>query len=416
LRLPFGPPMHLAMSRMHADRLSTVAPSATLAMAAHAARLRGEGHKVYAFGVGEPDFDTPLHIRNAAKAALDAGATHYTAVGGTAELKSAICAAVERDRGFRPAPNQIVVGCGAKHVLFNLAIALYQPGDEVIIPAPYWVSYPEQVRIVGATPVVVETTEAEGFRLQPAALAAALTPRTKAIILCTPSNPTGAAYSAEQLLPLLEVLRAHDCWIIVDEIYAELTYDGFKHTSVAALVDEMRADDLRDRIIVVDGVSKTYAMTGWRIGWSISPPALAKAVEMVQSQSTTNPAAVSQAAAVAALNGPLEEVHAMKAAFARRRTRMVEGLRGTPGIRCRMPEGAFYAFADVRGLYGLVHKGKAMTSDEEIALWLLDAAHVASVAGTPFGAPGYIRFSYACSEADIEGGIQAIRAAIAVQR
>jgi aspartate aminotransferase len=403
--------MHLTMSRMLAGRLATVAPSATLAMAAHAARLRAEGHKVYAFGVGEPDFDTPLHIRNAAKAALDAGATHYTAVGGTAELKSAICAATERDRGFRPAPNEIVVGCGAKHVLFNLAITLFEPGDEVIVPAPYWVSYPEQVRLVGATPVVVGTTEAEGFRLQPAALAAALTPRTKAVLLNTPSNPTGAAYSAEHLLPLLEVLRAHDCWIVVDEIYAELTYDGFQHTSIAAL-----AEDLRDRIIVVDGVSKTYAMTGWRIGWSISPPALAKAVEMVQSQSTTNPAAVSQAAAVAALNGPREEVHAMRAAFARRRTRMVEGLRGTPGIRCRMPEGAFYAFADVRGLYGLVHKGTAMTSDEQVAMWLLDRAHVASVAGTPFGAPGFIRFSYACSEADIEGGIQAMRAAIAEQR
>jgi aspartate aminotransferase len=403
--------MQLTMSRMLADRLSTVAPSATLAMAAHAARLRAEGIKVYAFGVGEPDFDTPLHIRDAAKAALDAGATHYTAVGGTAELKSAICSAAERDRGFRPAPNQIVVGCGAKHVLFNLAIALFEQGDEVIIPAPYWVSYPEQVRLLGATPVVVGTTEAEGFRLQPAALSAALTPRTKAIVLCTPSNPTGAAYSAAHLLPLLEVLRAHDCWIIVDEIYAELTYDGFQHTSIAAL-----AEDLRDRIIVVDGVSKTYAMTGWRIGWSISPPALAKAVEMVQSQSTTNPAAVSQAAAVAALNGPREEVHAMRAAFSRRRTRMVEGLRATPGIRCRMPEGAFYAFADVRGLYGLVHKGTEMTSDDQVALWLLDQAHVASVAGTPFGAPGFIRFSYACSEADIEGGLQAMRAAIAAQR
>jgi len=403
--------MPLPMSRKLADRLSTVAPSATLAMAAHAARLRAEGHKVYAFGVGEPDFDTPLHVRDAAKAALDAGATRYTAVSGTPALKSAICAATERDRGFRPSLNQVVVGCGCKDVLFNLAVTLYEPGDEVIIPAPFWVSYPEQVRLMGATPVIVPTTEEDGFRLQPAALAAALTPRTKAIILCTPSNPTGAGYEAAHLLPLLEVLRAHSCWIIVDEIYAELTYDGFKHTSIATL-----AEDLRDRIVVVDGVSKTYAMTGWRVGWSISPPDLAKALEMVQSQGITNATAVSQAAAVAALNGPRDEVHAMRAAFARRRTRMVEGLRGTSGIHCRMPEGAFYAFADVRGLYGLEHKETRMTSDVEVALWLLDHAHVATVAGTPFGAPGYLRFSYACSEEDIEGGIHAIRAAIAAQR
>ena len=399
------------MSRKTAARLATIAPSATLAMAAQAARLRAEGHKVYAFGVGEPDFDTPLHIRNAAKAAMDGGATHYTAVSGTPELKSAVCASSERYRGFRPSPNQVVVGCGAKHVLFNLALVLYDPGDEVIIPAPYWVSYPEQVRLVGATPVIVPTREEDGFRLQPAALAAALTPRTKAILLCTPSNPTGAGYAAAHLLPLIEVLRAHDCWIIVDEIYADLTYDGFEHSSLASL-----AEELRDRIIVVDGVSKTFAMTGWRIGWSITPPDLAKALDMVQGQSTTNPTAISQAAAVAALNGPRDDVHAMRAAFARRRTRMVEGLRGTPGIRCRLPEGAFYAFADVRGLYGLSHKGVAMSSDEQVATWLLDRAHVASVAGSPFGAPGYIRFSYACSEEDIEAGIHAIRAAIGEQR
>jgi aspartate aminotransferase len=399
------------MSSKLAARLSVVAPSATLATAAAAARLRAEGHKVYSFSVGEPDFDTPAHIRAAAKAALDAGAGHYTAVPGTQELRSAICSATERDRGYRPAPNQVVVGCGAKDVLFNIALSLYEPGDEVIIPAPYWVSYPEQVRIAGATPVIVPTTEADGFRLQPAALEAALSPRTKAIILCTPSNPTGAAYAAEHLLPLLEVLRAHDCFIIVDEIYAELTYDGFKHASVPAL-----APDLRERIIMVDGVSKTYAMTGWRVGWSISTPQVAKALEMVQSQGITHTAAVSQAAAIAALSGPREDVHAMRAAFARRRARMVEGLRGTPGIECRMPEGAFYAFADVRGLYGLVHKGAEMKSDAEVALWLLERAHVAAVAGAPFGAPGYMRFSYACSEEDIENGIRAIRQAISEPR
>lgn len=399
------------MPRKLADRLSSVAPSATLAMAARAAKLRAEGHRVFPFGVGEPDFDTPTLVRNAAKAALDAGATHYTAVSGTAELKSAICAATERYRGYRPTPSEIVVSCGAKHVLFNLALALYEPGDEVVIPAPCWVSYPEQVRLVGATPILIPTTEEENFRVSPEKLAAALTPRTKAVVLCTPSNPTGAAYAEKELRALLDVLRGHDCWIIVDEIYADLVYDDFQHVSLPSI-----AEDLRDRIVVVDGVSKTFAMTGWRIGWSIAPPDLTRAIDLVQGQSTTNAAAISQAAATTALNGSRDEVYAMRAAFDRRRTRMVEGLRSIPGVRCRMPEGAFYAFADVRGLYGAKYKDKELASDEEIALWLLDAAHVATVPGTPFAAPGYLRFSYACSEEEIEQGIAAIRSCVAVAR
>jgi len=332
-------------------------------------------------------------------------------VSGTAELKSAICAATERDRGWRPTPAEVVVSCGAKHVLFNLALTTLSAGDEVIIPAPYWVSYPEQVRLVGAQPVIVPTTEEEGFRMTPAALEAALSPRTKMVLLCTPSNPTGAAYAEEHLSPLLDVLRKHDCWIVVDEIYADLVYDGFRHASVPAF-----AEDLRHRTVIVDGVSKTYAMTGWRIGWSIAPAPLTRAIDLIQSQSTTNAAAVSQAAAVAALNGPRDEVHAMRAAFARRRTRMVQGLRSIPGVRCRMPEGAFYAFADVSGLYGHVWEGKgkgsALASDEDVARWLLEEAHVATVPGAPFGAPGYLRFSYAASEQDIDDGIAAIRALV----
>jgi aspartate aminotransferase len=373
-------------------------------MGAKAARLRSQGHKIYSFSLGEPDFDTPLHIRDAAKVALDNGATHYTAVTGTAELKAAICDATATYRGWRPVPEQVTVGCGSKHVLFNLALALFQPGDEVIIPAPYWVSYPEQVRLVGATPVIADTTEESGFRLTPERLSAALSPRTKGIILCTPCNPTGTAYAASHLQPLLEVLRRHDCWIITDEIYADLTYDGFEHHSVAAL-----AEDLRERTIVVEGVSKTYAMTGWRIGWSISPLRVAQALDVVQGQSTTNAAAVSQAAALAALTGPREDVRAMHAAFARRRTCMVEGLRSIPGVKCRMPEGAFYALANVRGLYGLSSKAGVLGTDEDVATWLLDEAHVATVPGGPFGAPGYLRFSYACSEEEIAAGIAAIR-------
>lgn len=398
------------MSRKLADRLSAVAPSATLAMAARAAKLRAEGHYVHRFSLGEPDFNTPEHILEAAKTALDAGATRYTPVSGTPELKIAISAATERDRGYFAEPAQVVVTCGAKHALFNVAVALFEPGDEVIIPAPYWVSYPEQVHLVGASPVVVQTSEEQGFRLSPSALEGALSPRTKALILCTPSNPTGAAYSEEDLRPLLDVLRGHDCWIIVDEIYSGLTYDGFRHSSISAI-----APDLRDRVVVIDGVSKTYAMTGFRIGWSIAPRELTRALDVVQSQSTTNAAAVAQAAAVAALNGPREPIRAMREAFERRRLVMVEGLRSIPGVRCRMPEGAFYAFADVRGLYGK-RGDRFLENDDDIATWLLEEAHVASVAGSPFGAPGYLRFSYACSEADIKEGIEAIKRCVGGQR
>jgi aspartate aminotransferase len=380
-------------------------------MAAQAARLRAEGHKVFPFSVGEPDFETPQYIREAAAVAIAAGASHYTPVSGTPALRQAVCAATERDRGYSISPDQVTISCGAKHALFNLALALYGPGDEVIIPAPYWVSYPEQVRIVGANPVIVDTVEQDGFRMSAASLERAITARTKAIILCTPSNPTGSAYSKEHLESLLEVVRRHDVWLIVDEIYGELVYDGFRCSSVPAI-----APDLRDRTVVISGVSKTYAMTGWRIGWSIAPSALAKAIDMVQGQSTSNASAVAQAAATAALVGPQDDVQTMRAAFERRRNLMVAGLRSIPGVTCRMPEGAFYAFADVRGLYGLPHNGTTIQSDSDVARWLLDEAHVASVAGTPFGAPGYVRFSYACSEDDIEAGIEAIRRAHQVAR
>jgi len=394
-----------------ADRLNAVAPSATLAMAAQAARLRGQGHKVYSFSVGEPDFQPPRHVLEAAKAAIDKGASHYTAVTGTPELKNAICKATERDQGYRVTPGEIVVSCGAKHSLFNVALALYEPGDEVLIPAPYWVSYPEQVRVFGAKPVTIDTREEDGFRISPESLERAITPKTKALILCTPSNPTGSAYGEEHLRPLLDVVRRHDIWLVVDEIYSQLTYDGFKHVSIPVL-----AEDLRSRTIMISGVSKTYAMTGWRIGWSITPPEIAKAIDVVQSQSTTNATAVAQAAAVAALLGPQEDVAAMRVAFEKRRKAMVDGLNAIPGVRCRSPEGAFYAFADVRGLYGLPYQDRLIDTDLDVAMWFLEEAHVASVAGTPFGAPGYVRFSYACSEDDIRGGLEAIRSRVVAAR
>jgi aspartate aminotransferase len=377
-------------------------------MAARAAKLREEGHRIFAFGVGEPDFDTPLAIREAGKKAIDTGHSHYTAVTGTPALKKAICAATARDRGWTPKPEQVVVSCGVKHALFNLALALYDPGDEVIIPAPYWVSYPEQVRLAGAKPVIVRTEEDDDWLLTADALSAAITPRTRAVILCTPSNPTGSAYPRERLLQIGAVLaKSPDVLLIVDEIYGDLVYDKFKHESPALVLPEMR-----NRIIIVDGVSKTHAMTGWRIGWSITTPEVAKALDIIQGQSTTNPSSISQEAAIAALTGPLDDFLKMRVEFEARRNRMVDGLRRLPGVKCRMPDGAFYALADVRGLYGLRDGDKELKSDEDIAYWLLDTAHVAAVAGTPFGAPGYIRFSYACSKETIEEGLAAVRRVI----
>ncbi|NUP05865.1 MAG: pyridoxal phosphate-dependent aminotransferase [Polyangiaceae bacterium] len=393
-----------------ASRLSSVAPSATLAMAAEAAKLTARGVKVYAFSVGEPDFPTPSHVVEAANKALVDGATRYTAVTGTPDLKAAIVEATRRDRGYTITPDRITVSCGAKHVLFNLATALYEPGDEVIIPAPYWVSYPEQVRMMGATPVIVETTEESGFRMAPDELANAVTPRTKALILCTPSNPTGSAYDEASLAALFEVAAKGSYYVIVDEIYADLVYGGFKLASAGKV-----GQALGDRLVVVDGVSKTYAMTGWRIGWSISSPALAKALSVIQGQSTTNPAAVSQAAARAALLGPRASVESMRSAFERRRDIMVDGLNAL-GLACRKPEGAFYAFADVSSLYGLKvkqnDKEKVLETDDDVAMWLLAEAHVATVAGAPFGAPGYLRLSYATSDDDIRAGLASIGAAI----
>jgi len=265
-----------------AHRLDAVQPSVTLAMNARAADLRAKGADVFAFGVGEPDFEPPAFVLEAARKALETSVSKYTAVTGIPALKQAICARTAAVRGWTPKPSQVTVTIGAKHALFNLAIALYEPGDEVVIPAPFWVSYPEQVKLCGAEPVIVPSDEASGFKMSPAAFEKALSPRTKAVILCTPSNPTGSAYSESELRALVEVWKAKsDSYLIVDEIYADLVYDGFKHVSVATM-----AGDASDRLIIIDGVSKTYAMTGWRIGWSIAPDKVAKALDTVQGQST----------------------------------------------------------------------------------------------------------------------------------
>lgn len=391
-----------------AERLSVIQPSATVAISTRAKELQAQGIDVLSFSVGEPDFETPEHIRDAARKAIDKGSSHYTAVRGIPSLRDAICVDSKRRRGGQAhTPKEVVVSVGAKHALFNLAVALYNPGDEVIIPAPYWVSYPEHARLVGAVPVSVETTAEEGFRLTPDKLRRALTPKTKALVLCSPSNPTGAAYTGEQLKALADVLRDHPCWIITDEIYGELVYGGFEQRSILEV-----APDLRDRIIVVDGLSKTYAMTGWRIGWMLAPERVAAACDMIQGQATTNPTAVAQHAAVAALTGPREPIEAMRQAFERRRQFIVDGLARIDGVSCRMPEGAFYVFPGVEKLIGKKAGGKVLADDVAVATWMLESARCAVVPGTAFGAPGHIRMSYATSEAQIEEGLRRIAEAI----
>lgn len=398
------------MSTAFANRIHAVKPSATLAVTQRAAELRGRGVDVISFGVGEPDFETPEHIREAAKAAIDRGSSHYTRVRGIEPLLTAIRDESRRRRGgIEHDISEIVVSVGAKHTLFNLAMVLFEPADEVLIPAPYWVSYPDQVLLFGATPRTLETREEDGFRLTPEALAAAITERTKALVLCSPSNPTGSAYTADQLAALAEVARTKgDFWIVLDEIYGELVYDGFEQKSLLEV-----APDLKDRIIIVDGVSKTYSMTGWRIGWALAPAAVAKQIDKVQGQSTTNPTAVAQHAAVAALRGDKAPVEQMRAAFAERREVIVAGLNAIPGIRCRAPEGAFYAFPSVQGLLGKRAGDVRLDDDLALSQYLLEQAGCAVVPGSAFGAPGYLRLSYATSRENIERGLARMAEAVA---
>jgi aspartate aminotransferase len=392
-----------------AHRLSAVKPSATVAVAQRARELVAQGIDVLSFSVGEPDFDTPAHICEAAKAAVDAGATRYTESRGLIELRKAICeASTKRRAGVTYQPSEVVVSVGAKHTLFNLALALYDEGDEILIPSPYWVSYPEQVLLVGAKPVIVPTSEDEAFRMTPEALRAAITPKTKALLLCSPSNPTGAAYTAEQLRALADVAAEHQFWIIVDEIYGELVYGGFDQRSIAEV-----APELKDRIIIVDGVSKTYAMTGWRIGWMLAPEYVAKACDTIQGQATTNPTSIAQFAAIAALRGPRGSVEEMRQAFEVRRNLIVEGLNAIDGVSCRLPEGAFYAFANVQALIGKQAVGKRLETDLDVAGYLLESARCAVVPGTAFGAPGFVRISYAASNDMIHEGLSRIGDAVA---
>lgn len=398
----------MVVARSFAKRLAAVQPSATATLFQRANQLRAQGVDLVSFVVGEPDFDTPLHIQKAAKLAIDNGAFRYTEVAGTQALRQAIAESSQKHRGgVAHTAEQVVVSVGAKHALLNLALALFDPGDEVIIPTPTYVSYPDQVRLCGAVPVTIACGEDRGFLLTAEALRRTVNSRTKALILCSPSNPTGAAYSEREYAALAEVARAHDFWIIVDEIYSRLIYDGFVHRSIVEV-----APDLRGRIAIVDGVSKTYAMTGWRIGWVLAPESLAKACETIQSQSTTNATTVAQYAALAALKGPQEPCEQMRATFETRRNRLVEGLNRINGLRCRPPTGAFYAFVNVTGLSGKSDGRFELSDDVTVSEWLLQKANVAVVPGSAFGGPGYIRFSYAVSIEQIEKGLDRIANAV----
>jgi aspartate aminotransferase len=391
---------------MLADRLKTLAPSPTLAMQARARAMRAQGIDVISFGAGEPDFDTPRRIKDAAIRAIESGQTKYTEVGGVPELRAAVCHKLRRDHGLDYTPEEITVSCGAKHTLYNLAMALLNPGDEVLIPSPYWVSYPEQVRLLGAVPVAVPTHEATGFDLDPAELRRAVTPRTKLVVLDSPGNPTGAVFSPEALAEVARLAVEHDLWVVSDECYESLTYEG-RHVSIASLGPEIKA-----RTVVVNTCSKAYAMTGWRIGYAAGPRALIRAMTDVQSQVTSNPTSVAQWAAVEALAGPQDEIAVMRAQFDRRRHVIVDGLNAIPGVRCVKPRGAFYAFPNISGLLGKRGKSGVLDGSAAVCEFLLDEARIATVAGADFGTDHHIRLSYATALDQITEGLRRMDQAV----
>jgi len=386
-----------------ASRVTKMQPSLTLAVSAKANKLKAQGVDVVAFGVGEPDFDTPDHIKEAAVAAMKKGCGKYTAVSGTPELRAAAAAELNAAHGTKYAAENIIVSVGAKHSLFNLFMALLDDGDEVIVPSPCWVSYPEIVAMAGGKPVLVDTVPDDGYQLHYESLARAVTPKTRLIVLNSPCNPTGAVYDKNSMEAVARVLRENkDVFAVTDDIYRRLTY-GVEWLSLPRL-----APDVADRVILVDGVSKSYAMTGWRIGFTAGPTALVKAMDTLQGQSTTNPAAVAQAAALAAITGPQESVTAMHAEFDKRRRAMVEGLRAIPKVKLHEPRGAFYCFPDLGAYVG----GK-IKDDVALAEYILEKGRVAVVPGTGFFAPGFVRLSYATSMANVTEGVRRIAEALA---
>ena len=379
-------------------------PSATMAAAAKAKALKSTGVKVHEFTLGEPDFATPEHICNAAKEAIDAGHTHYTPAVGIPELKQAVCDSYQRDHGLTYQPNQVAISNGAKHSIHNVLTSLCGPGDEVIIPAPYWVSYSALVELCGATPVIVDTTEESGFCMSADQLRAAITPKSKLLMLNNPCNPTGAAYPVETLEALARVAVEHQLFVMSDEIYEKLIYEGSEFRSFATF-----GEDVAALTIIVSGVSKAYAMTGWRIGWTLAPVELTAAMTKLQSQETSNPCSISQYAAIAALNGSQKCVEEMCAEFASRRTYVMQRIKALPKVSFAEPGGAFYVFFNVAEHFGRpLPGGQSVDNSSDFCSALLEHAHVALVTGDAFGTPGYVRLSFATNMATIEAGLNAL--------
>ena len=389
------------------NRAKNLKPSPTLAINAKAKAMTAQGIHVISFGAGEPDFDTPENIKQVGIRAIQQGFTKYTAAGGIDELKDAVIRKFQRDNGLTYKRSQILISCGGKHSFYNLAQALFDRGEEVIVPSPYWVSYPPIVELADATPVIVETGEQDDFKITPENLIRAITPRTKALILNSPSNPTGSAYTRQDLERIAEIALSRKIFVISDEIYEKIVYDGFQFLSIASLGEE-----IKNRTLIIHGVAKTYAMTGWRIGVTAGPEEIVSAMANVQSQSTSNPTSISQKAAVEAFDGPQDEVNRMVSAFAERRNTIVNRLNGLKGVSCYNPAGAFYVFPNFSSYYGKSYNGKKITNSSEFAAFLLDVARVAVVPGVEFGADAFQRLSYATSMEEIREGLVRIEDAL----
>ncbi len=395
------------MSNQLSDRLNRLAPSATLAMSQKSAELKAQGVDVINMSVGEPDFPTPEHIKQAAKRAIDENWTSYTPVPGYPTLRKAIAGKLKRENGLDYLPSQILVSSGAKQSVCNALMALVDKGDEVIIPAPYWVSYPQMVLLADGEPVCIEATIEQDFKMTPEQLEAAITPKTRALIICSPSNPTGSVYTREELRGLKDVLLRHErVMVIADEIYEHINYTG-THASLAQF------PDLKDRVVLVNGVSKAYAMTGWRIGFIAAPEWVVKACNKLQGQYTSCPSSISQKAAEEAYNGPQECVEEMRQAFERRKNLIVSLIRETPGLEVNDPQGAFYVFPKCSSFFGKTDGERTINTSTDLAMYLLEVAHVATVGGDAFGSPQCFRMSYATSDENITEAMRRLREALA---
>ncbi len=390
-----------------AERMAQIQPSPTLTINAKAKALRAAGMDVISFGVGEPDFNTPEHIRQAAADAMEEGFTRYTPVGGIEELKDAIIADFENSYGLSYGREEVVVSCGAKHSLYNLAQVLFNPGDEVLIPAPYWVSYPDIVRLADAIPVIVPTQEEEQFKLRPETLEEAITDKCKGLILNSPSNPTGSTYTRDELEKLAPIILKHRLLVISDDIYYRILFGDQSWVNLAML-----GEDLQRQTIIVNGVSKTYAMTGWRIGYLAAPAEVAAAVTRVQSQSTSNPTSIAQKAALAALSGPQDCVDKMVAEFEKRLEHMTQRVEKLPGVRVTKPTGTFYLFANFSSYYGRSYSDQVIQGSLDLSAYLMEKAHLAVVPGVAFGEDSCLRLSFAVSMAQIDQGLDRLSEAL----